>query len=33
MYQNFEATFVRVLDVNAPRKTKVLGGNYKPDVD
>ena len=33
VYQNSEATFVRVLDVNAPRKTKVLGGNYKPDVD
>ena len=33
VYQNSEATFVRVLDVHAPRKTEVLGGNYKPDVD
>ena len=33
VYQNFEDTFVRVLDAHAPRKTKVLRGNHKPDVD
>ena len=33
VYQNFEETFVRVLDAHAPRKTKVLHGNHKPHVD
>ena len=33
VYQNFEDTFVRVLDAHAPRKTKVLRGNHKPHVD
>ena len=33
VYQNFEETFVRVLDAHAPRKTKVLRGNHKPLVD
>ena len=33
VYQNFEETFVRVLDAHAPRKTKVLRGNHKPHVD
>ena len=33
VYQNFEETFVRVLDAHAPRKTKVLRGNHKPYVD
>ena len=33
VYQNFEDTFVRVLDAHAPRKTKVLCSNYKPQVD
>ena len=32
-YENFEKTFVNVLDVHAPRKTKVLRGNHKPHVD
>ena len=30
VYQNFEETFVRVLDAHAPRKTKVLHGNINP---
>ena len=33
VYQNFEETFVRVLDAHAPRKTKVLRGNHEPHVD
>ena len=33
VYQNFEETFVRVLDAHAPRKTKVLRGNHIPDVE
>ena len=33
VYQNFEETFVRVLDAHAPRKTKVLRGNHKRHVD
>ena len=33
VYQNFEETFVRVLDAHAPRKTKVSRGNHKPHVD
>ena len=32
-YENFEKTFVNVLDAHAPRKTKVLRGNRKPHVD
>ena len=32
-YENFEKTFVNVLDVHAPRKIKVLRGNHKPHVD
>ena len=32
VYQNFEETFVRVLDAHAPRKTKVLRGNHKRHV-
>ena len=32
-YENFEKTFVNVLDAHAPRKTKVLRGNHKPHVD
>ena len=32
-YENFEKTFVNVLDAHAPRKTKVLRGNQKPHVD
>ena len=32
-YENFETTFVNVLDAHAPRKTKVLGANHKPHVD
>ena len=32
-YENFEKTFVNVLDAHAPRKTKVLCGNQKPHVD
>ena len=31
VYQNFEQTFVRVLDAHARRK--VLRGNHKPNVD
>ena len=31
--QNFEKTFVNVLDAHAARKTKVLRGNHKPHVD
>ena len=31
--QNFEETFLRVLDAHALRKTKVLRGNHKPHVD
>ena len=33
VYENFEETFVRVLDAHAPRKTKVLRGSHKPHVD
>ena len=34
IYQNFEETFVRDLDVHGPRKTfKVLRGNHKPHAD
>ena len=33
VYQDFEETFVRVLDAHVPRKTKVLCGNHKPHVD
>ena len=32
-YENFERTFVNVLDAHAPRRTKVLRGNLKPHVD
>ena len=32
-HENFEKTFVNVLDAHAPRKTKVLRGNHKPHVD
>ena len=32
-YENFEKTFVNVLDAHPPRKTKVLRGNHKPHVD
>ena len=32
-YENFEKTFVNVLDAHAPRKTKVLRRNHKPHVD
>ena len=32
-YENFEKTFVNVLDAHAPRKTKVIRGNHKPHVD
>ena len=32
-HENFEKTFVNVLDAHAPRKTKVLRGNHKPPVD
>ena len=32
-YENFEKTFVNVLDAHAPRKTKVLRGNQKTLVD
>ena len=32
-YENFEKTFVNVLDAHSPRKTKVLRGNQKPHVD
>ena len=32
-YENFEKIFVNVLDAHAPRKTKVLRGNHKPNVD
>ena len=28
-YENFEKTFVNILDAHAPRKTKVLRGNHK----
>ena len=33
VYQNFEETFVRVLDAHSPRKAKVLRGNHKPHVN
>ena len=33
VYQNFQETFVRVLDAYAPRKTKALHGYHKPSVD
>lgn len=33
VYQNFEEIFVRVLDAQAQRKTKVLCGNNRPYVD
>ena len=33
VYQNFEETFVRVLDAHGPKKTKVLYGNHKSHVD
>ena len=32
-YENFEKTFVNVLDAHLPGKTKVLRGNQKPHVD
>ena len=32
-YENFEKTYVNVLDAHAPRKTKALLGNHKPHVD
>ena len=32
-YENFEKTFVNVLDAHAPRKTKVRRGNHKPHND
>ena len=32
-YEKFENTFVNVLDAHAPRKSKVLLGNYKPHFD
>ena len=32
-YENFENTFANILDSHAPRKTKVLRGNHKPNVD
>ena len=33
VYQNFEETFVRVLDAHAPGKANVLCSNHKPHVD
>ena len=33
VYQNFEETFVRVVDTHAPRKTKILCGNHKAHVE
>ena len=33
VYQNFEETFVRVVDAHASRKIKALRGNYQPHVD
>ena len=32
-YEHFENTFANILDSHAPRKTKVLRGNHKPNVD
>ena len=32
-YENFEKTFVNVLNAHAPRKTKILRVNQKPHVD
>ena len=32
-YENFEKTFVNVLDAHAPKKTKVLRRNQKPHID
>ena len=32
-YENFEKTFVNVLDAHPSRKTKILRGNQKPHVD
>ena len=33
VYQNFQLTFVSILDPNLPRKARVLRGNHKPHVD
>ena len=33
VYHNFEETFVRVLDVHAPKITTALGGNQKPHAE
>ena len=32
-YENFERTFLNVLDAHASRKSKVLRGNHKSHVD
>ena len=32
-YEDFEKTFVNVLDAHAPKKTKVLRGHHKPHVN